>query len=105
MKKIVKEFPEKKITITVLGEREELEYSEIVTKILDDQKPGRYTVSLVGEHPRVSFVPGDVEPGSEQGMLLPPEYFQKEDPNHPLKKYDPDNDELHPPGGNNNYFI
>ncbi|KAI5181267.1 hypothetical protein NEOKW01_1486 [Nematocida sp. AWRm80] len=116
MKKSTKRYPEKKITITII-EPDDLAFSEapemkkqvaeIIDKILSENKPGEYFISALTPIPTVShsFPIGDKDPTNPQGMLFPPEYFQKEDPDHPFKKQDPDDDHLPPQGPNDKYFI
>ncbi|OAG29323.1 hypothetical protein NEDG_01396 [Nematocida displodere] len=101
-----KDYPERSIRIIVNDYVPNDENSKTVVDILGEGKPGIYIVTHVPT-PSVIHQPyTPANPYNPGSMFIDPSYFKRDDPNHPFKKYDPDNDELQPPGGPSaNYFI
>ncbi|KAH9386569.1 uncharacterized protein NEMAJ01_1465 [Nematocida major] len=78
-----------------------------VAEILRQASPGDYTIDASGEalSVRRPALFSDHAEGGTSGMFFPESHFRRpprED--DPFRKYDPDNDELPPPGGSRSYF-
>ncbi|KAI5190340.1 hypothetical protein NECID01_0932 [Nematocida sp. AWRm77] len=103
MRQYRKNYPDKRINIIINNYEPGAEHSEDIAKILAQRRTGTYTfllvggaLSLTGYDPSISSVEMHPVLGTPESMLFPPEYFKK--PKGPFDKYDPDDDELPPPG-------
>lgn len=102
MKQYRQSYPEQGVVIIINDYQPGAEHSEAVRQALSSRRTGTYTFLVVDQQlSLVSYLPGtpDDLPAAgapPESLLFPPEYFKK--PQGPFDQYDPDNDELPPPG-------
>ncbi|KAI5191851.1 hypothetical protein NEMIN01_1706 [Nematocida minor] len=80
-----------------------------VSEIVKSGRPGSYSIisegGVIATKSSRSSDFSDHTPFGTSGMHFPDDYFTSPPRNHPFNQYDPDNDELPPPGDKKNHFI